>query len=130
MNLILLDSHVVIWAVEGSRRLGERARELITSGVEVHVSTVSLLELTIKAMRGKIVLPQKFVSRLVDEEGLSLLNLTPDHVEAVRDFPELSAHDPWDRSLVAQASQSGLRLLTADRVLLDLGRDFIVDATA
>jgi hypothetical protein len=32
--------------------------------------------------------------------------------------------------LVTQAKQSGLRLLTADRVLLDLGRDFIVDATA
>jgi PIN domain nuclease of toxin-antitoxin system len=128
--LILLDSHVVIWAMENSRRLGERARESITSGVEVHVSTVSLLELTIKAMRGKITLPEKFVRRLVDEEGVSLLNLTPDHVEAVRDFPELTGHDPFDRTLVAQASQSRLRLLTADRVLLDLGKDFIVDATA
>lgn len=93
------------------------------------MSTVSLLELTVKAMRGKIVLPQKFVSRLVDDEGLSILNLTSDHIEAVRDFPELSGHDPWDRALVAQASQSGLRFLTADRVLLDLGRNFIVDAT-
>ena len=116
--------------MEDSRRLGKRSRELITSGAEVHVSTVSILELTIKAMRGKIALPEKFVRRLVDMEGLSLLNLTPDHVEAVRDFPELSGHDPWDRALVAQASQSGMRLLTADRVLLDLGKDFIVDATA
>lgn len=130
MNLILLDSHVVIWAVENSRRIGERAQELLRSGAEVHVSTVSLLELTIKAMRGKIALPDKFVPRLVDEAGLTLLNLTSDHVEAVRDFPELSAHDPFDRTLVAQASQSGMRLLTADRVLLALGRDFIVDATA
>jgi len=130
MNLILLDSHVVIWAVENSRRIGEDARELLRSGAEVHVSTVSLLELTIKAMRGKITLPEQFVPRLVDEAGMTLLNLTPDHVEAVRDFPELSAHDPFDRTLVAQASQSGLRLLTADRVLLKLGRDFIVDATA
>jgi PIN domain nuclease of toxin-antitoxin system len=130
MNLILLDSHVVLWAVVDSRRIGKRARQLISSGAELHVSTVSLLELTIKAMRGKIALPEKFVSRLVDEAGMSLLNLTCDHVEAVREFPELSAHDPFDRTLVAQASQSGLRLLTADRMLLGLGRDFIVDATA
>jgi PIN domain nuclease of toxin-antitoxin system len=128
--LILLDSHVVLWAVENSRRIGKSARQLLTSGGEVHVSTVSLLELTIKAMRGKIALPEQFVSRLVDEAGMSLLNLTADHVEALRDFPELSRHDPFDRTLVAQASQSGLRLVTADPVLLGLGRDFIVDATA
>lgn len=128
--MILLDSQVVLWAVENNRRIGKRTQQLITSGVEVHVSTVSLLELTIKAMRGKIALPEKFVSRLVDEAGVSLLNLTPDHVEALREFPELSRHDPFDRALVAQASQSGMRLLTADPVLLDLDRDFIVDATA
>ena len=127
--MILLDSHVVIWAMERSPRLGRRAREMITSGEEVHVSAVSLLELTIKAMLGKIAIPNKLASQLVDQ-GLSLLSLTPDHVEVLRDFPELSGHDPFDRSLVAQASQAGLRLLTADRVLLDLGRDFIVDATA
>jgi hypothetical protein len=31
--------------------------------------------------------------------------------------------------LVSQASRTGMSLLTADRVLLALGRDFIVDAT-
>lgn len=128
-NLILLDSHVVIWAMEGSPRLGHRAREMITSGSEVHVSAVSILELTIKAMVGKISIPDKMSSQLVDQ-GLSLLSLTAGHVEGLRDFPELSGHDPFDRTLVAQASIAGLRLLTADRVLLALGRDFIVDATA
>ena len=127
--MILLDSHVVIWAMEGSPRLGKRARELISSGTEVHVSAVSILELTIKSMSGKIAIPEKLASRLVDQ-GLSLLNLTPDHVEGLRDFPELSGHDPFDRALVTQASRTGMRFLTADSALLDLDRDFIVDATA
>jgi hypothetical protein len=30
--------------------------------------------------------------------------------------------------LAAQASHAGLQLLTADRILLDLRRDFILDA--
>ncbi len=115
--------------MENSPRIGKRAREMITSGVEVHVSTVSLMELTIKAMIGKISIPEKLASQLVDQ-GLSLLNLTAEHVEGLRDFPELSRHDPFDRALVAQASQAGLRFLTADRALLALGRDFVVDATA
>jgi len=102
---------------------------MITSGDEVHVSSISLLELTIKALNGKISIPNQLSRQLVDK-GLLLLNLAPDHVDGLSDFPELSGHDPFDRSLVAQASQAGLRFLTADRVLLALGRDFIVDATA
>ena len=46
----------------------------------------------------------------------------------VRGFPELVRHDPFDRLLVAQAARAGLRLLTADQILLALGRDFIIDA--
>jgi PIN domain nuclease of toxin-antitoxin system len=115
--------------MEESSRLGPRAREMITSGDEVHVSAVSILELTIKALAGKISIPERLASQLVGQ-GLSMLNLTPDHVEGLRDFPELKGHDPFDRALIAQASQAGLRFLTADRVLLALGREFVVDATA
>jgi PIN domain nuclease of toxin-antitoxin system len=102
---------------------------LITSGDEVHVSAISILELTIKAMAGKISIPKGLANQLVDQ-GLSMLNLTPDHIEGLRDFPELAGHDPFDRALVAQASRAGLRFLTADRVLLGLGREFVVDATS
>jgi len=53
-----------------------------------------------------------------------------EHAEGICDFPELTRHDPFDRLLVAQASHDGLRLLTSDRVLIALARDFILDATA
>ena len=49
--------------------------------------------------------------------------------KAIQDYPELARHDPFDRLLVAQADRAGLRLLTADRVLLGLQRSFILDAT-
>jgi PIN domain nuclease of toxin-antitoxin system len=54
--------------------------------------------------------------------------ITAEHAEAIRDFPELVRHGPFGRLLVAQASRAGLRLLSADQVLLGLGRDCIVDA--
>jgi len=63
-----------------------------------------------------------------DAQGLAFLSITAEHAEAIRDFPELVRHDPFERLLVAQASRTGLRLLTADRILLALGRDFIIDA--
>ena len=129
MTLLLLDSQVALWILDDSPRLGPRAREIITSATTVHVSAATIWELTIKAMLGKLSVPDKLADRLA-EQGLALLNITAEHAEGIRDFPELTRHDPFDRLLVAQASHDGLRLLTSDRVLLALARDFILDATA
>lgn len=94
----------------------------------MHVSAAIVWELTIKSMLGKLSVPVGLSGRLADQ-GLSLLNITAEHAEGVRELPGLVRHDPFDRLLVAQASQASMRLVTADRVLLGLGRDFIVDAT-
>ena len=127
--MLLLDSQVALWILDDSPRLGPRAREIITSATTVHVSAATIWELTIKAMLGKLSVPDKLADRLA-EQGLALLNITAEQAEGIRDFPELTRHDPFDRLLVAQASHDGLRLLTSDRVLIALARDFILDATA
>ena len=128
-TLLLLDSQAALWLLDDSPRLGQHARHIIASATAVHVSAATVWELTIKAMLGKLSVPDKLASRLT-EQGLILLSITAEHTEGIREFPQLARHDPFDRLLVAQASQAGLQLLTADRVLLGLGRDFIVDATA
>lgn len=79
-------------------------------------------------MLGKLSVPDKLATRL-SEQGLVLLSISAEHAEGIREFPELTRHDPFDRLLIAQASRAGLRLLTADRVLLSLGRTFVIDAT-
>ena len=126
--MLLLDSQVLLWLLDDNPRLGPRARQAITSAQGVHVSAASVWELTIKTVLGKLSVPADLSKRLT-AQGLALLSVTAEHAEALRDFPELSRHDPFDRLLVAQASRTGLQLLTADRVLLDLGRDFILDAS-
>lgn len=115
--------------LDDNPRLGPLAREAIASAVAVHVSAATVWELTIKAMLGKLSLPDQFARHLT-EQGLVVLNVSAAHAEGIRDFPELVRHDPFDRLIVAQAQQSGLRLVTADRVLLTLDRDFIIDAAA
>jgi PIN domain nuclease of toxin-antitoxin system len=126
--MLLLDSQALLWLLDDNPRLGDRARQAITSARGVHVSAATVWELTIKSMLGKLAVPADF-SRRLSAQGLVLLNITAEHAEAIRDFPELVKHDPLDRLLVAQAALAGLRLLTADHVLLGLGRDFIIDAT-
>ncbi|HLX48537.1 MAG TPA: type II toxin-antitoxin system VapC family toxin [Streptosporangiaceae bacterium] len=126
--MLLLDSQALLWLLDDNPRLGPRARQAITSAQGVHVSAATVWELTIKTMLGKLSVPAGLPARLTTQ-GLELLSITAGHAEAIRDFPELTRHDPFDRLLVAQASHAGLRLLTADQVLLNLGRDFILDAT-
>jgi PIN domain nuclease of toxin-antitoxin system len=126
--MLLLDSQALLWLLDDNPRLGPRARQAITSAQGVHVSAATVWELTIKTMPGKLSVPAGLPARLTTQ-GLELLAITAGHAEANRDFPELTRHDPVDRLLVAQAARAGLQLLTADQVLLNLGRDFILDAT-
>ncbi|MGH3786479.1 MAG: type II toxin-antitoxin system VapC family toxin [Pseudonocardiaceae bacterium] len=126
--MLLLDSQAALWLLDDSPRLGPRARQAITAATAVHVSAATVWELTIKAMLGKLSVPDKLTTRL-SEQGLVLLSISAEHAEGIREFPELTQHDPFDRLLMAEASQAGLQLLTADRVLLSLGRAFVIDAT-
>jgi PIN domain nuclease of toxin-antitoxin system len=125
--MLLLDSQALLWLLDDNPRLGPRARQAITSAQGVYVSAATVWELTIKTMLGKLSVPADFSKRLT-AQGLEPLSITAEHAEATRDFPELVRHDPFDRLLVAQASRAGLRLLTADQILLGLDRDFIIDA--
>lgn len=126
--MLLLDSQVLVWVLDDNPRLGQRARATIEAATRVYVSAATVWELTIKAMLGKLSIPENLTSRLI-EQGFEPLAITAGHAEGLRDFPQLARHDPVDRLLVAQAAESGLPLLTADKVLLELDKDFIVDAT-
>lgn len=125
--MFLADSHVVLWLANDDPKLGSSARAAIASEA-TFVSAVTVLELTIKAMKGRIVIPDGAES-LVQQQGLRPLPLQPRHAVAIRQFPELDGRDPFDRALLAQAKADGLVLITADRRLLALGHDWIIDAT-
>jgi len=126
--MLLLDSQALLWLLDDDPRLGPQARKAVMSAQGVHVSAATVWELTIKSVLGKLTVPADLSQKLTGQ-GLELLSVTAEHAEAIRDFPELTRHDPFDRLIVAQAARTGLRLLTADHVLLDLRRDFIIDAS-
>lgn len=126
--MLLLDSQTVLWAMDDSPRLGLQARQRIESSSAVHVSVATIWELTIKSMLGKLKIPADFAAQ-TEAAGFELLEIAADHAEGLRDFPELMRHDPFDRLIISQAYLHRLTLLTADGVLLGLGRDFVVDST-
>ncbi|MBC7592461.1 MAG: type II toxin-antitoxin system VapC family toxin [Kineosporiaceae bacterium] len=125
---MLVDTHILLWIAEDDPRLGERARELIGSRHPVYYSSMSVLELVIKKMRGRLRVANDICSHL-DGEGLRQLPLVGEHSESIAEFPELIGHDPFDTVLLAQAKVKRLEFLTADRRLLALDYDWILDAT-
>jgi PIN domain nuclease of toxin-antitoxin system len=126
--MLLLDTHVALWVAGAPERLGARARSLIERSVPVYLSAVSHAELEVKGMLEKVRVPDGF-GDWIEEQGINHLPFTAAHARALRRFGELARHDPFDRMLLAQAVAEGLTFLTADSRLLDLGRDWIVDAT-
>ena len=126
--MLLLDSQVALWLVDDNPRLGIAARRRIEHDDVVYVSAATIWELTIKSMLGTVAVEPEFESLLVDQ-GITHLPVTAQHAAGIAQFPELLRHDPFDRLLIAQAKLERLDLLTADRVLLAGGYDFVVDAS-
>ena len=116
---VLLDTHLLLWAAEGSERLPARAREIIDDpDNELFFSSASLWEVAIKYGRGRsdfLVDPRLLQRRLLGNR-YNEIAVTGEHAVAVNDLPPLH-RDPFDRILIAQSVVEGIMLLTADPVV-------------
>lgn len=113
---LLLDTHVFLWSVLGSRRLSRKARALIEDSDEVFVSAASLWEVAIKVRLGRLDADPQDLLKAIPESGFLELPITARHAAQVERLPDLH-RDPFDRLLVAQAMVEPMHLLTADAQL-------------
>ena len=113
---ILLDTHVLLWALVKPERLDEDTRAAIRSGTnEVLFSAASIWEIAIKtALRRAdfVVDPVEIVREALDA-GLAELALRSSAAALVAKLPHLH-RDPFDRVLIAQAIAEPAFLYTAD----------------
>ena len=119
MSRILLDTHVLLWAVAEPRRLPPAARKRIDDA-EVFVSAASIWEVSIKAALGKLSADPAELLAEIEPAGFQLLPITGEHAAAVARLPPIHA-DPFDRILLAQAKTEPLLLVTNDSVLAGYG---------
>ena len=61
---LLLDTHVVLWQLSGTRALSPSARKAIAEADDVLLSAVSYAEMGIKASVGKLTVPDDLQSRI------------------------------------------------------------------
>ena len=119
---VLLDTHILMWALEDSPRLSMRAREVLGDPEnECWVSSASIWEIAIKTALGKYRLgrPLSTLGAALEQAGLRALDVTIKHAAAVEGIRSPHA-DPFDRLLLAQCEVETMRLLTADKMLAKL----------
>ena len=110
---LLLDSHVVLWALAWPERLREITRSALASPEnEISVSSATLWELELKRAKGKLELPQNFAA-VLREQDFGELPVLWRHTQAIHELPPIHA-DPFDRLLLAQTKEEGLTFVTGD----------------
>jgi PIN domain nuclease of toxin-antitoxin system len=121
---LLLDTHILMWAVADPGRLSHAARAAIENPeTALTVSAVSFWEMSIKHASGKW------------PEATAILNRYPEVVERLNaaELRVTAAHgimagrlawghrDPFDRMLAAQAVIGGMEMISADRAFDGFG---------
>lgn len=112
MNL-LLDTHILIWALENNPLLSQASRDAIIDGQNlVFVSTASIWEMSIKKNIGKLNTPDNLYEE-IKLHRFNILNIEFEHAEIAGSLP-LIHKDPFDRMLVAQAISEKLTIVSQD----------------
>jgi len=136
--VILLDTHVLVWALGDDNRLGPRARAIINNSLgtrKIHVSAITLWEIAMLAEKGRLALGREvgdWIDAALALPGIVLEPIVPAiALDSVR-LPGIFHADPADRFIVATARHTSLTLLTADGAILEYGKSghvSVVDAS-
>lgn len=121
--MILLDTHVLIWWMEGVGRLSDAAAAAVSGSAPV-VSPISFWELAVLVDQGRVALDRD-VSRwcrdLLASGTVGTATLTPSAAIAAAQLPGFHG-DPADRLIYATARELGISLVSKDEKIREYAR--------
>ena len=116
---LLLDTHTLLWWLDGDRRLSRRARQAIAdTNNTVAVSAASAWEIATKVRIGKLpgaVDVAADIPTCLANQQFQSLDITVLHAQRAGRLPG-DHRDPFDRMLIAQAQIEDLPVVTNDEI--------------
>jgi PIN domain nuclease of toxin-antitoxin system len=116
MNSYLIDTHVLLWYIEGNPRLSSKIISLLDNPTNtVYVSKASLWEITIKISIGKlsINIPFETLEDFLEEKDFIPLEFDISDLTILKNLP-FHHSDPFDRLIIAQAMNNDFTLISDD----------------
>ena len=124
---VVLDTHSLVWLMQGSERIGPLSRALIVAAAEtdaVFVAAVSAWEIAMLVAKDRLALDRdvgEWLDTALRLPGLRLASLDPlVAVDSTR-LPGEVHGDPVDRLIIATARRHAAVLITDDRLILEYG---------
>jgi len=121
----LLDTHILVWWLNGSDRLSGEQRHILDSASDespLHISDITLWEIATLHSLGRLrfSLPLgEWLARAAAPPLVRRHGISPQIAAEVAALPDSFHRDPADRIIVATARVLGARLLTSDRRIID-----------
>ncbi|MEA3274475.1 MAG: type II toxin-antitoxin system VapC family toxin [Pseudomonadota bacterium] len=112
---LLLDTHALLWWLDGDERLSEPSRSAIgDASTRVIVSAASAWEIATKVRIGKLPGATDVAERfgeIINEQDFDPLPISVEHARQAGLLPG-EHRDPFDRMLIAQSQIEGLTLVS------------------
>ncbi len=118
MKQFLLDTHALIWFLEGDSQLSTSAKNIILdTDNELFVSVASLWEMAIKISIGKLTLnqPLEQVIQRLPSQYITILPIEIPHVLSIKTLP-FYHKDPFDRILIAQSLTENFSIISIETI--------------
>ena len=111
---LILDTVTFLWAVSSPQRLSRAAMAALRKEATVReLSVVSLTEIAVKQIRGKLTFDKGDVIVGVADLRVRVLPYAAEHAFRLFDLPAHHA-DPFDRQIIAQALVEDVSVVTPD----------------
>jgi PIN domain nuclease of toxin-antitoxin system len=112
----LLDTHVLLWALENEHKLSNKALRILRDpACSKVVSLASIWEIAIKNRIGKLPLNVDLseINKTIEDYGCGIIGIDYGFILAYNKLP-LIHRDPFDGMLIATAIKKSLTIITND----------------
>jgi len=124
--MLVIDTHVLVWFVNGSDELSTTAKKAIdaimTKGGEIIISSISAWEIAMLIEKKRLVLSmdiENWLEQVEQIEGFRFMPVDNEISYKSTMLPGEFHKDPADRMIVATARKLAVALVTADEQIRD-----------